>query len=307
MKLAFLGIFLIALLSNISIAASDNSAYLSARAEKVGCTVAFHASVLRDTSAKVSQASDLKDWITKLDSDQSQLNTLAIAGDHKALQQFFSTVLKADLKSADAALRDLRKNFKQFNVSRETREALKNDYKSAKTAFDACVSQADMKAVQKKIDSYSNALDRAQADVEKLSKKGADTSEMSKLITDAKQEIINPLKDPSTGNAELKKYCLWNGCKEGLNFHFAARFAVAKLSAMLRVFSEKAASSGNLTDITAVQTHMDAANTLLSQISTQNYLEGQKDDVWSHINMASDELRKLLKSYTRDTNARVTQ
>ena len=75
--------------------------YLQARAQYLSCTIDFSTTVMNSVVNAVPQGSDtLTADIAKLNSDKSQLSSLASAGDPKAFDDFASGTLKSDTKQS---------------------------------------------------------------------------------------------------------------------------------------------------------------------------------------------------------------
>ena len=298
----FFGLMLISflLLASFALADADDAGYLAIRADRISCTVNFHTSVISDIAAKIPQASGLGTWTAKLQNDESQLKTLASGSDHKAFEDFVKDILRQDLKQADAAVRDARKDFKNYNVSKEVRQSLKDSFKTDQQTFRDCVRQNDLKVAERRADYYSKALDKRQGQVDKLSKRNISTADLSALISQARATIVTPLEnaaksgDAGQAASALKQYCLWNGCRNGTNFHFAAKFEQARLSALLAKITPIANAKGLSSDVTAVQTQLDASKNALSAVGNSDYGPGQRDQVWNSLKSAAEAFKKLV-------------
>ena len=300
MKFFVLVVMSFLLLASFALADADDAGYLAIRADRISCTVNFHTSVISDIVEKIPQASGLGNWATKLQNDESQLKTLASGSDHKVFEDFIKDSLRGDLKQADAAVRESRKDFKEYNVSKEARQSLKDSFKSHQEIFRDCVRQNDLKVAEKRADYYQHVLDKHTEQIEKLSKRNSSTTEMSDLISQAQSTIVTPLKnaansgDAAQAESALKQYCLWNGCRNGTNFHFAARFEFARLTAMLSRISPMANSAGLLNDISAVQAQLDSAKSTLASIGTSDFTgTQQRDEVWIPLKSAVGAFKKL--------------
>lgn len=289
------------LLASFALADADDASYLSVRADRISCSIDFHNAVMTSIVGKVPQASSLNDWINKLKSDETQLKTLAANGDHKVFEQYVRDTLHLDIKKADEAVRGIRKNYKGYNVTKEVRESLKESFKTAQETFKACISQNELKVADKRADYYERVLAKRQEQVEKLAKRNISTSALTDLINQAKSIIVTPLEnaaksgDTAQAQAALKQYCLWSGCTNGINFHFAAKFEIARLSALLAKITPIANAAGLTPELNAVRTELDAAKSALDAVGNADYGTGQRDNIWNHIKAASIAFRTLIK------------
>lgn len=298
--IAFLLLFLF--LAVVVIADDDDAAYMSIRADKIGCKIDFHIAVLSDVAAKLNNSSEINTWITKLQNDKDKLHDLALGSDDKQFHKFQREVLHDDAKSAGESLRDIRKNFKKHNVSKEMRMSLKDSFKSNQTDFKKCMSQVDIKIAQRRVDYYSKILAKHRDKIEKLSKRNITVSNLYDLITRAQDTIVTPLQnavktaDAVQAGAALKQYCLYSGCRNGTNFHFAARFEMARLSDLLAKVSLGPKAAEIAPQASAIQAELDSAKSALDAVGTASFGDDQKEQVWSHIKAAAENFRKLLKS-----------
>ena len=289
------------LLASFALADSDDASYLATKTDRISCTLDFHTAVISDLSSKISQASGLSTWLTTLNNDKAKLQSLASAGNQTNFKAFVQVALRNDLKSADEAVRDVRKNFKEYNVTKEVRTSLRDSFKADQTNFADCVKQNDLKVAQHKVDYYTKALDKRQDQVNKLAARNISTAEMSSIISQARVAIVTPLQnaansgDASQAQAAFKQYCLWSGCINGTNFHFAAKFEQARLSALLAKVTPMANAAGLSGDVSIVQTEIDASKTALNSVGTASYGEGDKEPIWAHLKSATEDFKKLLK------------
>lgn len=297
------------LLASVVVADSNDADYLSVKYDRVACTVNFHMAVMTSIAGQVSQAANLSSPVTKLQDDLKQLQSLAQAGDHKAFRDYVGT-LNTDMKSANDAVREVRKNYRGRNVSKDMRKSLMDSFKAGKTDFTNCVLQTTTKIGQSRYDLYSKAVQKQQAEVTKLDARNISTTELTSLIDDAQNTILTPLKaaidtnDTTKVTSALKTYCLYNGCGKGTNFHFAAKIAIARLAAVLEKVTPKANAAGLASDVDAVQKQIDAARAALTAIGFSDYEGGQKGQLWGAIKGAEEALKKLRDDF-KNANAGV--
>ncbi len=149
-------------------------------------------------------------------------------------------------------------------------------------------------------------LFQRQEQIAKLEKRNISTAELSVLITEAQNMIVKPIQDAiNSGNvtqtaAALKQYCLENGCKNGTNFHFSAKFEQARLAALLDWESAKAGRAGRENDSKEAETELEDAKAALRSVgSSQFTTTGKSSQVWNLTKQAVESLKKLRE----DTNA----
>ena len=303
-KRVTLFVFMFLLLGTVVFAADSgnngkSTEDLQAYSDRASCNIDFHSKIISGTADKVPKASALKDWATKLSSDEAQLRNLAAAGDADAFHKFVQETLSSDLKAADAAVRDERKNFKDHNVTEDVKEALKNDYKYGHDAFASCEKQNDLKVAQQRVNAYSRFLSQRQDELDKLAKRNITTAGVSAIIADAQATIVKPLQD-AVGSADaekataaLKQYCLFDGCKNGTNFHFSAKFEQARLAALLAQVKPEADAAGLSSQLAKVQGSLDDSKSAMRSVGTANFKSTQSNQVWSPLKSVAKALRKL--------------
>ncbi len=272
---------------------------LQSYSDRALCNIDFHSKVLSDTAAKVPQASALKSWADKLASDASQLKSMAAANDSAAFHKFVRETLNDDLKAADAAVRNERKNYRAYNVTKNVTEELKEDYKAGKKAFSQCERQNNIKIAQQRVNVYSHFLSQRQEEIVKLEKRNISTAELSAIITEAQDTIVKPIQDAiSSGDinrvaAALKQYCLENGCRNGTNFHFSAKFEQARLAALLSVVKPDANTLSLTAELANVQGNLAESKAALKSVGTADYKSSQRNQVWKPLKSTVEALEKL--------------
>ncbi len=133
-----------------------------------------------------------------------------------------------------------------------------------------------------------------------LSGKGIDTSAMTSLIQDAKTQIIAPLQSAIESATDgksladaLHKYCLFDGCKDGTNFHFAAKWEIAKLSAMENYVKAQPKAANYTTQLDKVTSDLNSANAGLSAVGSSQY-DDHQSTVWDPIKDAAETLKQVI-------------
>ena len=274
---------------------------LEARAGMLGCQIDFHKAVLNSVASKVPQAANLSTLANKLQSDKNQVNALANAGNASVFRQFVNSTLRPDMKSSNRELQNARRNFKVWNVTKETKKALQNASKEARGVFTGCVKENALKHAQVKVNKYSKRLDDAQVKVGNLSSKNVSTAELTGIINQARAQIITPLQnavnsgDGAQAQAALKQYCLYNDCNNGTNFHFNAKFQQARLSALLAYVKPRADAANLSANVSAIQAKVDQSKAALNAIGNAHATKAQIDGVWGPLKQAVKDFRQLLK------------
>lgn len=275
-------------------AAGEKSEVATAAAQVLVCKAEFTAKVVTGTIAAVPNASSLTTYSDKLNADIVQLKTLANAGDAKELRTFLKTY-EADVKSAREAVQQWRKEHRT-ELTQEQRRALQTGYGDLKKTLDNCHLAALKVTGTKRVAEFAAHLDKYDAMTAKLTARGIDTSGLTQIVADARTQIVTPLQQAVQAattelelKAALKKYCLYDGCKEGINYHLAAKYDLEKATALLAY--AKAQQNVSAEKIAQAQTALDTARAALTRVGTGQYTDEGKE-IFSGIKNANQAFKE---------------
>ncbi len=253
---------------------------LAATSNALKCKTDFFVGVLNSMAANITSAENLTQYAVKLQNDSKQIETLATQNDLDALKAFIKTTYDPDLKSAREAVNSWR-NSNNKNLTKEQKTSLKESYAKVEKDFNDCQLPAFKEMANRRIEEFNSHLAHYQNVTDKLSARGVNASAMQKVIDDARLQIIVPLQNEianATTEKEvkdaLKKYCLYDGCRNGINYHLAVRFEIAKLGAT----SEFLKTEGNLSrygdKISRMENSGHAAQALMKSIGNRAFNDG---------------------------------
>jgi hypothetical protein len=292
-------------LSSIPLAAAqeEKAEYLNARYTKIACGIDFRINVLKVTAEEVPQASDLLAHVETLSKDKAELQAIAMEGNSREFREYLRETLRPHMKEAKEAFKEDRKRFREWNISRETILELRREYNESKTALKACREAAVVQVGKAKVAWYEAILEKKEARAANLSAKGVDTAEMMEIIANAWTRIVTPLReavsseDPETVKNALRMYRLFNGGNESsISYHFAAKYQVARLGAILAAIAPAASDAGYEDEVAEIQGVADSAEEMLSGIGDRRYAPGEGEQVWSNIRQGFTMLKELIKS-----------
>ena len=319
-KTAFAALFVFAVLSAAVFAADggrlggrEKGAYVDSRSTYLACRIDFTTGVLDQVSSAVPQAgSALSGASSKLKSDAAQLDTLAAGSDPGAFNSFVSGTLKPDMQSAITALAQARKNYKDYNVSRDTIATLRTGFKSAQDTMKVCENNAAISLGTARITAFNDAVGAWQDSANKLAAKGLSVTAIQGVIDSAKSNVIAPLQAAvNSGNSQtvkdaLKTYCLGNGCSGSsasatpYNYHGYAKVNLERLQAIY----EKLASTGSgSSSLASAKAKLDSARSSLLQIGTGKYTDGQLASIEQDLKGAMSDLKTNMKENKPAKNA----
>jgi hypothetical protein len=275
---------------------------ISATSNALKCKTNFFIDVLNSMAINISVADNLTQYANKLQEDLKQIETIATAGDMDALKTFVKTTYEPDLKAAREEANTWRNN-NHKNLTKEQKVDLKERYDVTEKKFNGCHLLAFKEMANRRIDEFNKHLARYQSVIEKLSARGVNTSAMQKVVDDAKLIVITPLQSEAANATTekevkeiLKKYCLYDGCRNGVNYHLAVRFEIAKLDATSK-FLKKDGNVSNYGDrIAKMENSGKAAEAFMKGIGNKAFNDGGKA-VKMNVASAYDSLKETKELY----------
>lgn len=251
-------------------------------------------------------ATSLNPRIDALKLDIPKLGQYASAGNAKDyniyVQETFTQHLKLNQAAIKAGLDSLKSNSTGMskNETKAALRSLKSALQLLKEANDRCF---DTKAhANMVLTYYNNTLVVYQRRAQNLSDRGVDAGNLLALVEGARAQIFVPLKDEidRTDNASelrnaLHRYCLYDGCMNGTNFHMAARFETMRVTDLLAELSKNSTAADGA-DVSSVQASIDAANAQINAWGTKDVLQDQLVAVWIDIRSAAKGLSDLFSA-----------
>ena len=183
--------------------------------------------------------------------------------------------------------------------SKTVNSTLKSENSQLQSAEKSCLFAAKQQRAQVKAESFNKAITHAQDLSGKLSKRGENTASLNQTIVNANSQIqafqnaVNNAQNSTQLQSALNSFCLYNGCKTGNNFHFAANAAIQADQAKLNLLSGKNSTSSFQALVSQAQSDITNAQTALTQVGGNQYQETQSNTVWNDIKAAADVVHQL--------------
>jgi hypothetical protein len=270
---------------------------LDAAMEHVQCRAEFTIAVMESQMEHLG-GNGLHDDIDAIEDDLEELQDLADNGDIHGFRSYLWVVFADNMLDARQNAMEHRN---QANMTHQVRLKLRSDYFDAKDDFDSCNAGALSHYADAKLDGYNVLLEAAEERAENLSEKGLDTSGLEELIDDAQEQVVGPLEDELDGaesaveiREALGSYCMFNGCRDGFNFHMAAKWNIEKLDQILVLIEEDAESAGLGDDWDDASGYISDADDALSAVGDDQYEGTEHSDVWDNIRSASETLKDVI-------------
>ena len=245
-------------------------------------------------------------------SDISNINQTAVSADSSKITADLQTLttdvnnkdqFKTDLKSfrsdSMTGTVDLHSAIKNAKPTSDEKTKLRSDYSSIKSAYQSCMFGAIQQSANVKLQAYGNAIQKVQNRTKVMASKGMDTAQLNLLINQAQTNLNNLAASVSsaTNSSELKSalksYCQYNGCKSGVNFHFAAQTALNAEQSILDSIKSNPNSGQYSSQIDQAQTDLTNAQNILTTVGTSKYQGTQSTDVWNDLHDANGIIKQL--------------
>lgn len=272
---------------------------LQARYDFVSARVNFAAGVFTDTAARVANASDLNAHADELNADLSALHNYVSSNDKNGFDSYLSGTIRPGMESGMAALKADLLRFKEWGVSAGTRQQLRADYQSRKSAFEQQTDAAVMELGNVRLTYYNDVMSKADGRMAQMSAKGVDVSGMQAVKSGAMSSVVGPLQsafssgDADAVKAQLHDQCLADG--QPYSYHF---FAKTDLEALKAVSAKVDAGTDNETiqaQLADVNAKLSSAEGTLNVVGTSPYTADQQDQVWDSLKAASEGLKTIIK------------
>ena len=146
---------------------------------------------------------------------------------------------------------------------------------------------------EKEMANYQGLIATYQAGLSKLPS-GVGTAQLNLTISQAETQIIAPLQaalNASTNATQLsaafQSYCLDNNCKNGTNFHLAAKLELEGSQAYLAYLELKANASAyvlvNQTALSAAESALSSASSLINSTGSAQFSQSQSSQLSAYL------------------------
>lgn len=234
--------------------------------------------------------------MTKINGDLTTLQGYASSNDKTGFQSFVQGQLKTDTKSVRLDAQNL---IKTVHLTKDQRATLKSEMSQLQSTYKSCMFAAKQQSANAKVQNFQNQITQMQNRSKTLAVKGIDTTALNNQISSANAQVaalqaaINSANDSKSLQKAINSFCLYNGCKNGTNFHFAANSAIAVKQAQLTKIQSRNGSTVYSTQITQAQNDLNTAKSVLNTVGNSQYSGTQQSNVWNNIKAATDIIKQL--------------
>jgi hypothetical protein len=271
---------------------------LNVRYEHLQCKVDFTVGQIELLEKYVPEAvsDNLSSSKDKLDDDMDALKDHVDDGNKTAFDKYLGDTFRPDFQKATQELNNIKKNFKTYNVSNETKAKIVSDLKTLKEEYANCTSDKEIKMgtiMEKHMENWNKQWENV---IERMKQKGMNTTDMETLIAEinAKNQELSALlysKNITNLGVFIKGYR-----DEGL--HYAARLELGKLKSYkgkLDPESIKYNLSGKDNNISK---HIEKAEKY-AQVG-HKYQEGEFEYAWNEIRQANNDMKDMSKKVLQE-------
>ena len=297
MKKVFLLILLVALAIVPFTAAS-----LQSSVQEISCRIDFNSGVISSLASSAPNDTSLQSSLTTLQADKTQLQSFSNTSDYMG---FVKGQYTSDMQQIRNSVNSWRKSNHGLSIAQ--RAAVASSYTQLKSTFDQCETQRWKDVAQDRLTSFQSDLSKYQNTTSRFASEGFDVSAMNTLLADANTQIITPLQNAISSASSsqsvisvVQSYCLYDGCKNGTNFHLAAKFDLARFSSIYSSL-EANATVLNLSSSTLSQAQQSItdAQSVLTTVGGAAYTSAQEQQLSADLKSISSSLRSLISEVNK--------
>lgn len=266
----------------------------------INCRTAFIATEVNDSVAAVNGISYITNNLTVLRTENAHLLTYVAAGNVIGFSTYLHGIYDPSYNSMFVITRNALKSFN--SISNSTRQSLTTKFTAARATFTNCTSGSVTNIADAKLAAWNKSIAEFDSQIKSLSILGVNTANMSSTVQGGQSAIITPFQSAIATNnqtkilAALNGYCLFDGCKNGTNYHLDAKFNIAKLYA---IDARLANSTNDTTDLNGALVDINNASAELAAVGTSQYTKSSSQQIWNNISAAGSLLLKAFRHLIR--------
>lgn len=275
---------------------ANTQSLLNAANAYVGCKTNFTSSFAGLVIGKVpSLNSTLNPQLSTLQQDQAQLQSYTNLTTYR---NYVQTAYDPELATIRQSILT---GVRGSNLSSSTINSIRSRYTTLRIGYESCSLNALKAYANVRAAAYTSLLSYYQQNANNMSSKGFDTSSLTLITNNASSQIVQPYENAitqaTTSNAvfaAIRQYCLFNGCKNGTNYHLAARFDVQKLSIIVARMKSNANFTNASSTLNQAQSNINSITSLLGTVGTASYTASQQQQLITTFNQTVALLKGVL-------------
>jgi hypothetical protein len=274
-----------------------NQTLLQAAVVNAQCKTNFTTSYIGEVTAAVPSLSAIGQYSTTLQADTSTLSLLAAAGNVTAFRGYLRGTYDPELNKI---AKNVSASIRSANLTANVIAGLRQDYNVTIASYKSCNIDSSKVYALRKLNLFKDSIKEYQNRANDLASKGLNASALDIMIQDAQSQIVTPFataigqaSNASQMQAALNAYCLFDGCKNGTNFHLAAHFSLQSLTTQLNYLeTDKNVSTSSLA---GAQGLLNNASSMLLIVGTKAYANGQANVIFGNLTAASKAMQQARK------------
>jgi flagellar biosynthesis chaperone FliJ len=285
---------------------STNQTLLESAFRYAQCRTNFTTTYIGQIIAAAPSLAPLNQYSTTLQADTARIPSLATSGNVTAFKNYISGTYDPEL---NVIAKNVSSQLRTANLSANVIAELRRNYNSTLANYKSCNMESAKEYALQKLNMFNSSIRSYQNQANNMASKGLNASSLYQMLQNAQTQIVNPFAiainqatNTSQTYAAINAYCLFDGCKNGTNFHLAAHFSLQSLTIQLNYFeTDKNISSSSLAPASL---DLNNASSILQIVGTKAYVGNQADNIFDNLTAASKAMQQARK---QDSFARLKQ
>jgi hypothetical protein len=232
----------------------------------------------------------------RLDTEMDKLKDYVDDANKNTFDSYLANTFRPDFQKITQELNSIKKDFRKYNVSNETKTEFIDELKDLKEDYTECISDKEIKmgtVMEKHMGNWNKQWENV---IERMKQKGMNTTEMEVLIAEinAKNQELNALLE-SKNITNLGEFI--KGYRDD-SLHYAAKLEIGKLkSYKVKLDPELSRYNLSKTDDN-VSKHIEKAEKYTQ--AGDKYQEGEFEDSWNEIGQANKDMKDMSKNVLKE-------
>jgi hypothetical protein len=253
------------------------------------------ANFIGQASTASPKLASLAQYSVSLQADSAHLSMLASSGNVTSFRAYTSGTFDPAL---NAAARNISSAIRAANLSANTTLQIRAGYNNAIAAYRTCNVNAAKAYALQKLSLFNQSIEKYQNESDEMASDGINASSLNQLLQSAGSQIVQPLSsaiskaddNASQISTALAEYCLFDGCRNGTNFHLAAHYELQKLQLELTYL--QSAKNLSASSTAAAQAFLNNASSVLQAADSKAYAGSQSPEIFGNLTLASKAMQQ---------------
>ena len=263
---------------------------LNVRYDNLQCKVTFtntQIDLLKRYIPTIDQTANKNELL----SDMIALKSFLDSSNRDGFDTYVTNTLRLDMQNATRDLNAVKKNFKQYNLTNESRTALITELKNARQVYSACVDDKEIKMAHVMETHMENWNRQWNNVINKMSEKNITMADAVAL--QAEIEAKNAQLKVLIAEGNITKITAFMQTYYEDQLHYAARFEISRLKG----YRDKLGPLANMYNMSDKINAIDKiiAGAEKNAKPGHNYTSGEFNNTWSDIKSAGKDMQQAAK------------